>query len=154
MVYLALAEEPQSPVYLALTKTPEVKNAGRSVPTRLPARKRGSLHTHAATPPDPLAAQASLSELNSVMMQETQKQEEEELAELTRMLSRPARVRGRRQPPTKGSSHRKSPRDSSDFSNSSSPRDELSDRSVGSAGGLGNVTLTLSEKTIASRVRI
>ena len=154
-VYLVLAEEPQPPVYLALAATPESKNAGRAVPKRLPVRKRGSAVGTAsdciASPPEPLVAQASLSELNSVMMQETQKHEEEELAELTRMPLRSVRARGRPKLPVKTSSPRRSPRDS-DLSDSSSPRDESSDRSVGSAAGRGNITL--SEKTSASRVRI
>ena len=147
-------------VYLALAQTPEARNAGRAVPTRLASRKRGSMLGHspstsstAAPSEPPLVAQESLSELNSVMMQESQKQEEEDIAEQTRMPSRPAWVRGRAPPPAKASSPRrasrksprKAPRDSSDFSDSSSPRDELSVSSVGSAAGLGNITLTHSQ---------
>ena len=145
-------------VYLALAQKPEARNAGRAVPTRLPTRKRGSLAgkgpgTSSAAPEPPLAAQASLSELNSMMMQDSQKQEEEEIAELARMPTRPARVRGRKPPLAKASSSpRKSPRDS-DSSDSSSLRDELSDRSVSSASGLGNITLS-DKASCASRVRI
>jgi len=134
-------------VYLALSSQQELyvaEDAGRAVPPRLKPRKQPSKNESSTA-----AAQASLSELNSAMMQEGQKHEEEELAELARAATRPPRLKGRKGiKASPKSSPRKSPRDS-DFSDVSSPRDELS---VSSAGQQGDIVL--SDKKGASRVRI